>query len=509
MSIAAIARAAAGVLAISAPILSTSPARADALAPLDASPAAFTNVNVIPMTTGNEPGISAIRANCTVIVENGRITAVGPSSEIKPPANARIVDGHGKLYLIPGLCDMHVHLPPMVGQGPGQGPSQVLGQGADTNAANLGDPTWRAVTLLLANGVTTARGLIGHDQHIELRRRANSGELLSPTLYVAGPPLTANSAPSAEKAQAIVKEQKDKGFDCIKSHRVIKTDVYDAIQTTARELNIPVAGHVDNEVGIDRAIAAHQQVEHLDGCLAWILKDPELAMQFGQIAPPQFMTEFDESRIDPLAQKLAAAGIWMTPTQSLFSRIVDVERSAEDLLKRPEMGYITDQALQAWTKQRTDTFKSAGFTPEYAKQFTGLRASMIRAFLKAGVPLLAGSDSPQVFGVVGWALHEEIQSLQDAGLTPWQALQTATSNPARYFKSLPNHGSATGVTPDFGTIEPGLRADLVLLEADPTADIGNTRKIAGVMLRGKWLDRAALDGLLEQVKKSAKAPVKS
>lgn len=501
MSFATLARAATGSLVIAAPLLATSPAPADALNPLDASPAAFTNVNVISMATGNEPGIGAIRANCTVIVENGRITAVGPSSEIRPPADARIVDGHGKLYLIPGLCDMHVHLPPMIGQGP----SQAASADAQSNAS-LGDPTWRAVTLLLANGVTTARGLIGHDQHIELRRRANSGELLSPTLYVAGPPLTANSAPDAEKARAIVKEQKDKGFDCIKSHRVIKTDVYDAIQQTARDLNIPVAGHVDNEVGIDRAIAAHQQVEHMDGCLAWILKDPELAMQFGQIAPPQFMSEFDESRIDPLAQKLATAGIWMTPTQSLFSRIVDVTLSAEDLLKRPEMGYITDQALQAWTKQRTDTFNSAGFTPEYAKQFTGLRASMIRAFLKAGVPLLAGSDSPQVFGVVGYALHEEIESLQAAGLTPWQALQTATANPARYLKSLPSQGSATGVPADFGTIEPGQRADLVLLEADPTADISNTRKIAGVMLRGKWLDRAALDGLLKQVAKSAKAP---
>lgn len=481
----------AGLLSLisASPVLAAGPAApVTPVTPLDAAPTAFINVHVIPMS---EPGVLRDR---TVIVDQGRISAIGPASELKPAPDARIIDGRGELYLIPGLCDMHIHFPPMPGVAP------------DAAAGSTGDPSWRAATLLLANGVTTARGLIGHETHLELRRRLAAGDLTGPTLYTAGPPLTVNSAANPEQAREAVKQQKSQGFDCIKSHRVVKLEVYEAIQAAAKEQAIPVTGHVDNEVGIDAAIKAHQQVEHLDACPAWLLKDPDLAMQFGQIPPPQFMDSFDEARIAPLARRLADAQIWMTPTQSLFSRIVDPRASIDELITRPELRFITPQARHSWAKQRADTLKSAGFTPDFADKFTGLRASIIRACNEAGVPLLAGSDSPQHFGVVGFALHEELKSLTEAGLTPWQALQTATANPARYLRSLPNEGSATGVPADFGTIQPGLRADLVLLEADPSADIINTRTIAGVMLRGRWLDRAALDAMLEQVAVSANAP---
>lgn len=444
--------------------------------PLDAGVTLFENVHVVSMAS---PGV---QANRSVLVRGGRIESVGVAGELDAGPEARVIDGGGTAYLIPGLADMHVHFPP--------------------DAGDPGSAGWRTATLLLANGVTTARGLAGHPAHLELRRRIFDGELLGPTPHVAGPAVHAGAVKSADAAAAMVRQQKEAGYDVVKAHALPDADVWEAVQRTAAEVGLPVAGHVANDVGLDRATAAGQQVEHLDAFIAALQGKAAEGVAFGQFPPPALVVGIADGRVRELAERIAKAGAWNTPTLALFARIVDLTTPTAALRDRAEMRYIHDSAVDAWTMQREGLLSSGHFDAQYAQNFPEVRNRIVRALRDAGAPLMAGSDSPQAFFAPGFALHDELGALVAAGLTPWEALQTATANPARYFASLPNGGSTAGARPDFGTIEPGRRADLVLLDADPTADIANARAIRGVMLRGRWLDRAALDGLFEECARS-------
>ncbi|HYE62294.1 MAG TPA: amidohydrolase family protein [Phycisphaerales bacterium] len=446
--------------------------------PLGAVPVVITNVTVITMT---DAGTLPKR---TVVVRDGKIAEITD----KPVSlkGSTEVDGSGK-FLIPGLCDMHVHFPPFAG--------------------DQGDPSWRAAALLLANGVTTARGMIGHDAHIELRRRMATGELVGPLCYFAGPPMNAQAHKTADKAREAVAAQKARGFDLIKSHRVIVPQVYEAIQNTAREQRIAVAGHVDNEVGLDRALAATMQIEHMDGLLAAICP-PGAEHGWAQMPAPHVKDAADLTQVPAVVARIKKAGVTVTPTAALFDLIADVNTTNETLLKKPGIKYIMPNAVKQWEQQRQHTVDNGPFSDgELGPWFTRVRAAFVAELNKQGVPLMAGSDSPQFFLVTGFALHEELEALVRAGLSPAQALKAATATPADYLRSLPNKGSGAGIDPDFGVIAAGKRADLVLLSADPTNDIANTRKIEAVCVRGKWLDRAALDDLLKQIEASV-APKK-
>lgn len=455
------------------------PAAAPPLPPLDAGATLFRDVHVVTMT---EAG--TLKSH-SVLVREGRIERVAPSVELAAPEGARVVEGGGAMWLIPGLCDLHIHFPPLTGE--------------------KGDASWRAATLLLANGVTTARGMIGHAQHIELRDRVLRGELLGPTLHVAGPPVVYQAAKTPEKAREMVAEQARAGFDFIKSHRVISTEVYDAVAQAAKEAGVPVTGHVDNEVGLAHALKTGQQVEHLDAYFAAILTEPELAEKFGQMPLPDFREKFDAAKIDEVAKQIAAAGVWSGATMALFRNIALAAEPAEKWDSRPELKYIMPQARKMWSQQRTGMGAGLFADAEFAKWFIDTRAAMLRAIHGAGGRLLACSDSPQAYLVTGFALHDELQAMADAGLKPADVLAAATRNAAEYFAGLPNKGSGRGVEPDFGVIAAGKRADLVVLRKDPTAEIGATREIEGVMLRGRMLDREELDGMLGEVEGSVQA----
>ncbi len=449
----------------------------DPLPPLDAAPTLFRNVHVITADGG------PMLRDHSVLTRDGRIDRIAPATEIDPPPGAAVVEGAGRV-LVPGLCDLHVHLPPLPGDD--------------------GDGAWRAVTLLLANGVTTARGMIGHETHLELRSRVARGTLLGPTIHVAGPPVTAQSAPTPEAAAAMVEHQAANGFDFIKSHRVISPAIFDAARHAAAGAGIPVTGHVDNEVGLAHALGSGLQIEHLDGYFAALLTDPAAAPTFGQIPPKHLMDKFDTMRIGAVAGDVAGAGAWSGPTMALFRTIALSAEPAATWTERPELKYIVPQARAAWAKQRQGL--AAAFSDaEYSRWFIETRTAMLRALRDRGGRILACSDSPQMFMVAGFALHDELRAMVDAGLTPRQALDAATANAAAYFAQLPNKGSALGIAPDFGAVAPGRRADLLLLRADPTENIDATRAIDAVMIRGKLLDRAALDEMLARVEASASA----
>lgn len=456
----------------------------DPLVALDAGLTLFRDVHVVGMDQ------KGVRTGWSVLVADGRIVEMGPRDEVTPGPNrgdVRVVECGGSKWLIPGLVDMHVHFP-----------TYEQGNEQQESAA------FRSCALLIANGVTTARGMVGHPSQVRLRDDVVTGKLLGPALHLAGAPIHQGVAKTPDEAAAMVRAQHEQGFDFIKSHRVVVPEVYRAVQTAAAEVGLPVAGHVDNEVGLDVALEFSQQLEHLDAIPAAMLKDPEAAATFGQIPPGPIVDALQMELLPAIAKKIAAGNAWCVPTLALFEGIVDQRMATAALMARPEMKYVVGQAVGQWAQQRNATKFPVTWGAGYGQRVISLRAKITRSLADAGVGLMAGSDSPQFFKVTGFALHDEVESLGAAGLSNFDALRCATANPARYMATLPNRGSSIGIEPDFGTIEVGKRADLVLLGADPLKDLGATRKIDAVMVRGRLLDRAALDDLLKQVQNSAR-----
>jgi imidazolonepropionase-like amidohydrolase len=417
---------------------------------------AFVDVTVIPMDRERRlPGQ-------TVVVRGDRIVEIGPTARVKVPQGGVRVDARGK-FLIPGLAEMHAHIPG------GQATEEVVE---------------RTLFLYVAGGITTVRGMLGHPRHLELRARAARGELLSPTIYAAGPSFNGNSIPSPAAARRTVIEQKAAGYDLLKIHPGVSSEAFDTLVATAKRAGIPFAGHVPEEVGIARALEArYSTIEHLDGYIEAMLREgaPVTAEQsafFGL----NLGEHLDESKLAGLVAATRKAGVWNVPTQVLLENLVLVG-SAEELAQRPEMRYVAPQTLAQWAEVKNGMLAETGSTAASARRTIETRRRLIKALHAAGAGLLLGSDAPQIYNVPGFSTHRELESLVAAGLTPYQALETGTRNIARYF----------GTERETGTIEKGKRADLVLLDADPLADIRNTTRRAGVMLRGRWLPQAEIE----------------
>ncbi len=206
---------------------------------------AFVGVTVIPMDRERS------LPNQTVIVRGDRIVEIGPADRVRAPERALRVEGRGK-YLIPGLAEMHAHLPG------GQAPDSIVA---------------RTLFLYVSGGITTVRGMLGHPRHLALRERAARGEVLSPTIYASGPSFNGNSVTTPEAAAKAVREQKAAGYDLLKIHPGVTRAVFDTLAATARRVGIPFAGHVPEEVGLARAIeAGYATIEHLDGYLEAMLQ---------------------------------------------------------------------------------------------------------------------------------------------------------------------------------------------------------------------------------------------
>lgn len=447
-----------------------------------AAPLAIVGADVLPMTG------AARLPDRTVLVSGGRIVAMGPRSRVRIPTGARRIDARG-LTLMPGLVDMHVHLAPVPGA--------------------PGDAAHRALAVMLAHGVTTARGMAGSPNNLLVRDAVERRLLPGPRLYAAAPALNLNSAPTIQAARDAVIAARAAGYDLIKSHHLTDPAVWQAVQDEARRQRLPTAGHVTNQVGLARAMAAGQQIEHLDNMLYALLPDgaPERAIEFGQIPPPPFLVPLrgtSDGALSALARQAAVARSWHVPTLALFERIVDPATSIEALRALPEMRYVAEATLTQWAAQRDQFRAQAGFSAADAAAFRALRRRIVRALHRAGIPLMAGSDTPQAFQVSGPGLIAELQALAAAGLTPMEALRSATIVPRDYFRSLPNGGSSLGWRADFGTVEPGARADLILLRGDPSRDLANLRRLDTVIAAGQVYDRTRLDAMLDEASRAAK-----
>ena len=427
-------------------------------------PIAFTNVTVVPMDR------ERLLSGYTVVVQGDRITAMGPTSEVRVPEGAVRIGGQGR-YLMPGLSEMHGHIPP-------------------------GDAPERQIEKVLAfyalNGVTTVRGMLGSPRHLAWRERANRGEILSPTIYTTGPSFNGNSVKNPEDAIRMVTEQKAAGYDLMKIHPGVPREAYDSMAATARRLNIRFAGHIPAEVGIRRALEHRQwTVDHVDGYVEGLVWD-------GTGSPPQsqffgfnLAAQADESRLADLVQRTKAAGTAIVPTQSLFESMLG-PYSPDELAAWPEMRYWPAQTVAQWKQNTINNRQQSGVTAESGQQFLELRRRIMKALHQGGVPFLLGSDAPQWWNVPGFSIQRELDAMAKAGFTPYQAYEMGTRNVAEHF----------GAADQFGTVAVGKRADLVLLEANPLDDVSNWSKQAGVMVRGKWYDKGEINRRLVELSRS-------
>lgn len=430
-----------------------------------ARPTAFVDVTVIPMD--RERAIP----NQTVVVRGDRIVEIGPVGRVRVPRGGVTVDGRGK-FLMPGLAEMHAHIPGGV-------------------AKNR--EVERTLYLYVAGGITTVRGMLGQHRHLGLRDRAARGELVSPTIYTSGPSLNGESVPTPEAAARAAREQKEAGYDFLKIHPGIRREAFDTLVATAHRVGIPFAGHVPLDVGLARALEArYATIDHLDGYLEALLPDgAPLGASESAFFGLNLAAYADESKIAGLVAATKRAGVWNVPTEILMENLI-VGGSAAELARRPEMRYVAPGTLAKWAETKNGLLDGTGADSASARRMIELRRKLLKALHDAGAGLLLGSDAPQMYNVPGFSIHRELEALVAAGLTPYQALETGTRNVAVFFGTL-------GET---GTVERGKRADLVLLEADPMADIRNTTRRAGVMLRGRWMPRAELDAKLAEIRKA-------
>jgi len=424
-------------------------------AAVDAASTAFINVNVIPMTT------ETVVAEQTVVIDNGIIAAIGAVDRVPVPEDAEIVDGTDR-FLMPGLAEMHAHVP-------------------NTGTKFLD----RVFALFVANGVTTVRGMLGRPSHLALRQQLLDGAAFGPRLITSGPSMNGNSVSGPADAARKVRAQHAAGYDFIKIHPGLSAEEYAAIAATAAELKMPFAGHVPVAVGVEGTLSAGMAtIDHLDGYVAALMPaNTDRSGGYGGFFDVLLADQVIEDRIPQIAARTANSGTWNVPTESLIEHVVS-EVSVADLRNRPEMRYMPSATVHEWVRAKERQLNERGFDAEVGARAIEIRRKLILALHEGGAGLLLGSDAPQVFNVPGFSLHHELGFLVAAGLTPFEALQTGTTAVAEFL------GSNTGF------VVVGREADLVLLDANPLLDIGNTRRVHGVMLRGNWYSSIELEDLL-------------
>ncbi|HEV8253560.1 MAG TPA: amidohydrolase family protein [Vicinamibacteria bacterium] len=434
---------------------------------------AFTHVTVID-GTGRPP-----QPDMTVIVRDGRIAAVGPSARTAPPPGARVVDGRGR-FVIPGLWDMHVHL-------------------------QLGD-TDRMMALFVANGVLGVRDTAAAAEKVfAWREEVASGRRLGPRIVAGGPQLDGPDPPlpeialsvrDAREARAAVERLQKLGADFVKVHDGVPREAYFAVADEARQRGLPFVGHVPPAVtAFEAAEAGQKSIEHLAGVIQSLSeKEDEIrAMTFPPPRPGDFsaiparlairgnlaLDTQDPDRLLRLSALFVRKGVWQVPTlvNGRSRAFIDELAAARD----DRLRFASARTRERW-KPENDFFARYR-TPEYIayiKRDFRRRLEVIGEMRRRGVRILAGTDVPAPYLYAGFSLHDELALLVEAGLSPMEALQAATSGPAEFL----------GLSKDEGTVEAGKVANLVVLTADPLQDIRNVGRIESVVMRGRLIDPA-------------------
>ncbi len=430
------------------------------------------NVRVLPMTASADAVAAdpsaAILEGQTVVVGQGRILALGPAASVVVPEGARRVSGEGRT-LLPGLAEIHAHVPP------GQDPPRELVR--------------ETLFLYLSNGITLIRGMLGAPYQLELRDQIARGEVLGPHFIVGAPSVNGNSAPTPEAAEALVRAHHEAGYDFLKIHPGVPLESWNRMVEVAQEVGITYAGHIPAAVGIEHAVATGMAtIDHLDGYLEATRRE-DLS---DDASPAERFAATDPARLEALMARLAEAGVWQVPTQYLWNHLngyVD----PDELLALPEFRYISEGQRMGYRNQANQRRANPAITPESDAAHRAMRQTFLRATHEAGVPILMGTDSPQLFNVPGFALHREIPLMVDAGMSPYEVLLSGTRSVAEYV------ASSLGQDGDFGQVAEGMRADLLLVEGNPLEDLSTLQSVAGVMVEGRWLSGEEIREGLERI----------
>jgi imidazolonepropionase-like amidohydrolase len=416
----------------------------------------------------------------TVIVRDGVIAEIGDARKVRVPRDAQRIDGRGK-FLIPGLTDMHVHL-----------------FTDDEYPDALAEDEFK---IMLAHGVTTIRLMMGTPEQLVLRAKSAKGEIIAPTIYAASPQFTGRKGNNAyvvtneAEARESVRKAKADGYDYLKMSTFLKPEVYEAIVDEAARQNIRLVGHADSRsVGLERALKARQQIEHLDSYLEALV--PENSPVKGSVSdlyiyqPKNWesLDVLDENKITEIARATVRANPFSVPTQYFFKSTFGIGRTEESIRAQSDIRFYPPKTVDLWVGYSKKYLAQAA-SPERRARYVAVRNKLIKAIHDAGGKILAGSDTPEWLLLYGYTLHRELRALNEAGLSPYATLAAATRNAAEFFGTLQTTG----------TIERGKRADLVLLEANPLASIANTERRAGVMLKGRWFAQAELDKTLDEI----------
>jgi imidazolonepropionase-like amidohydrolase len=408
--------------------------RAPPVVPLALGLVAFEHVNLVRMDR------DAVLRDQTVVVRDGHIEFVGSAASVRVPVGAVRIDGSGR-YLMPALADMHVQLSPN---------------------------SWRIrreLALYIAHGVTTVRNLDGRSAHLRWRERVHRGEALGPAIITCGPPIASDTSlvgrsddllgnrvaalgTSVERMlrdrrpvvsiRPEVMEQRRAGYDCVAvdSPSDWTPARYDALVAAARSLSMPLAGDFAGNLPLEANLRGRTTADRLDAYLR----------------------------------------VWLTPD------VYSDEPAARDSVARD----VARRTRAAGVAVSTRLFGSASADRPLMRRFVRALAA------EQGTLLLATEATLRSRVVPGASAHHELRELVAAGLTPFEALRTATTNVALVL----------GVPGELGLVIPGARADLLLLDANPLEDVGNTERLAGVMVRGRWVPAADL----RRMRDAAQAP---
>lgn len=453
---------------------------------------ALTHVTVI------DPEHDHPHREMTVLVAGHRITEAGPSGQVRINPGTPVLDLTGK-FLIPGLADLHAH---------------------SIGSERISPP------LYVLNGVTTVREMAASTEVSDWRRKIDRGRLLGPTWVIAGPIVdgfpSLLTEPGDEESDIItvttaaegrqaVRRAKAGGADFVKLYSRIPPEAFVAIAAEARKLRIPIAGHSPDQVPVEDVIdAGYRSIEHLhtlplatssrpadvrQALDAIKIRPGDYAGWFRKLHPIEWLAANHPSadRQEAVFERMIQRGTGSVPTLTMH-QLVDMPEDA--ILDDERLRYIPAETREFWRFVLEDYYLKGRTNEEKAQQreLYQRRLEFVHAMHRSGVRLLAGSEAGFVYSYPGFSLHDELAELVRAGLTPLEALRTATVEPTRFL------GTPTG------SIRPGRIADLVVLDGDPLADIRNTAKIHAVVVRGKLVDSAERQRLLAEIEAAAAEP---
>jgi hypothetical protein len=436
------------------------------------------NVNVVDVENG------IVLPNRHVLINKGVIEAITDAAKNSIPVADSIVPAKG-MYLLPGFWDMHTHI--------------------------WGEAT--TFPLLIANGITGVRGMFEQMSNVNTwRKEIAAGIISGPMLKVAGPivdgpkPVWPGSVAVSDAAggrRAVDSLKNELKTDFVKVYSLLARESYFAIAAESKRQQIPFAGHVPNGVSVvEAALAGQASQEHLYGFIEaasdsaqyWfqmqqgLVKDARLANRSGKRA--FLFKTYNPLKLAAILDTIRTTNTYICPTLTVNRGIAYIDDTT--LLQDARMMYMGSFMKNFWDYRKDFRFKSwteqdfADAKKEYA-----IKLKIVYQIHKAGIPILAGTDFPNPHCYIGFGLHDELQLLVKAGLSPAEALKTATLNPAKFFN----------ITQQEGTVQVGKNANLVLLQQNPLQDIAHTSTIEMVVLAGQFFSASQLAALKQKVSK--------